>query len=250
MPSGISGPTPESVPPKHVEHQDEPDWVPATARHEWELMYVRGMSIIQIAEVCRVDNEPVRRHIRARERDDPSIFGRRLIRHTQPAPPPSVVPSPLSGRRDPGHVWEARFEHLRRFMEERGQYPQQLSPDPDERKLFGWLGYQRDQDRDGRLSAERAAQLDTLGSWRGRALGDRETHWRNTHTKLLQFIQDAGRLPSRYNPRVTPEETALDVWLAAQRANARRGELPSSRRAALDDTMPNWNQIRASRRSD
>lgn len=221
---------------------DACEWEPATSRGEWTLMYVRGLTIRQIAALCRVDYEKVRLHIRCQERRDPTLLGRRLILHDQPAP----APPPAAPYRMP---WEDKFAQLRSFVRRRRRFPQQLSPHPEEKNLHRWLRHQRTRYTEGRMSEDQSRQLDTLGSWRGNVIGDRETHWRNVHTQLLQFIQGAGRMPHRQNEDASELEATLDVWIQTQRAKVRAGKLSSARREILDRTVPGWNATRASLRS-
>ena len=222
---------------------DTREWGPATSRGEWTLMYVRGLTIRQIATLCRVDYEKVRLHIRSRERRDPTLLGRRLLLHDQPAPAP---PQPAAPYREP---WQDKFAQLRTFVRRWRRFPQQLSTDPEEKSLHRWLRHQRARYTAGRMTEDQSRSLDTLGQWRGAVIGDRETHWRNVHAQLLQFIQDTGRMPHRQNENATELEATLDVWIQTQRAKARAGKLSPTRRRILDDTVPGWNTTRASRRS-
>ncbi|WP_104119090.1 helicase associated domain-containing protein [Arthrobacter sp. B1805] len=222
---------------------DSGEWGPATSRGEWTLMYIRGLTIRQIATLCRIDYEKVRLHIRSRERRDPTIPGRRLLVHDQPAP---VPPQPAAPYREP---WEDKFALLRSFVQDRGRFPQQLSPNPEEKGLHRWLRHQRARYTEGRMTEDQSRQLDTLGQWRGNVIGDRETHWRTVHNQLLQFIQDSGRMPHRQNENATELEATLDIWIQTQRAKARAGKLTPTRREILDRTVPSWKTTRASLRS-
>ncbi|GAB3547465.1 hypothetical protein GCM10027404_09600 [Arthrobacter tumbae] len=222
---------------------DDGEWGPATSRGEWTLMYLRGLTVRQIATLCRVDYEKVRLHIRSQERRDPTLPGRRLILHDQPAPAPPQRSAPY---RVP---WEDRFVKLRKFVQRQRRFPQQLSPNMEEKNLHRWLRHQRTRYTEGRMSKDQVKQLDTLGPWRGTMLGDRETHWRAVHTQLLQFIQDTGRMPHRENEGATALEATLDVWIQTQRAKARAGKLKHIRRHTLDRSVPDWNNTRTSLRS-
>ena len=222
---------------------DTREWGPATSRGEWTLMYVRGLTIRQIATLCRVDYEKVRLHIRSRERRDPTLLGRRLLLHDQPAPAP---PQPAAPYREP---WQDKFAQLRTFVRRWRRFPQQLSTDPEEKSLHRWLRHQRARYTEGRMSEDQSRQLNTLGAWRGNVIGDRETHWRSVHTQLLGFIQATGRMPHRQNENATELEATLDVWIQTQRAKARAGKLSYTRRHTLDQTVPGWNSTRASLRS-
>ncbi|WP_458117296.1 helicase associated domain-containing protein [Arthrobacter sp. D2-10] len=219
------------------------EWGPATSREEWLLMYQRGLSLRQISRLCRVKYEKVRLHIRTRERHDPTLAGRRLLLHDQPALPPKgwqQAPARPS--------WDDRYTELQELMKRTGRFPQQLSEDPAERRLYKWLRWQRTRHLHGRLTEDQTTRLDRLGKWQGTALGDRETHWRTIHAQLLAFIADAGRMPHRETPDATALEATLDVWIQTQRAKARAGKLAPTRRNTLDQTIPGWN-TRASLRS-
>lgn len=203
-------------------------------------MYLRGLSIRQIATWCRVEYEKVRLHIRSHERLDPSIFGRRLIIHDRPKPASRPLTEPL---RTP---WDVRFAQLQQFTTEHRRLPQQLSTDRVERQLHRWLARQRENYTHGRMEKGQAEQLDSLGQWRGRVLGDRDAHWRNIHGQLVRFIEANGRMPQRSNDGGDPQEATLDIWVQTQRAKARAGKLTRERRAVLDATVPRWDQTRRS----
>lgn len=208
-------------------------------------MYVRGLSLRQISRLCRVKYEKVRLHIRTQERRDPTLFGRRLLLHDQPALPPeswrSAVVRPS---------WDDRYTELSDLITRTGRFPKQLSDDPAERRLYKWVRWQRTRHTRGQLTPDQADRLDQLGNWQGSALGNRDTHWRTIHAQLLQFIQDAGRMPHRQHEDATGLEATLDVWIQTQRAKARAGTLTPDRRDTLDQTVPGWNTTRASLRSD
>ncbi|MBG6184899.1 hypothetical protein IWX65_002877 [Arthrobacter sp. CAN_A214] len=54
-------------------------------KQEWLFMYSRGIPVERIVAMCRADVRRVRYSIRAAEKRDPTLFGRRLILHDQPA---------------------------------------------------------------------------------------------------------------------------------------------------------------------
>lgn len=220
---------------------DAREWGPATSREEWTLMYIRGLSLRQISRLCRVKYEKVRLHIRTQERHDPTLFGRRLLLHDQPAlPPESWRPAAVRPS------WDDRYTELYDLITRTGRFPKQLSNDPAERRLYKWVRWQRTRHTRGRLTPDQANRLDQLGNWQGNALGNRDSHWHTVHAQLLQFIQDTGRMPHRQNTDATELEATLDVWIQTQRAKSRAGKLTPTRRDTLDQTVPSWNTTRAS----
>lgn len=145
--------------------------------------------------------------------------------------------------------WEDRFAQLGTFVRRRQRFPQQLSPNAEEKNLHRWLRHQRARYTEGRMTGDECRQLDTLGLWRGTMRSDRETHWRNVHNQLLQYIQDTGRMPLRQSANATALEATLDVWIQTQRAQ-KPAQINSqtSRRAMVDATVSEWNQTRIGKR--
>ena len=227
------------MPDQHTTGADDTgEWGPATSREEWLLMYLRGLSVRQISDLCRIKYEKVRLHIRTQERRDPTLLGRRLLLHDQPALPPATW-TPAAPR--PG--WDDRYTELRELMDRIGRFPQQLSENPAERRLYKWVRWQRERLTRGRLTTVQVTRLNALGNWQGKSLGDRETRWHTIHAQLLLFIQDTGRLPHRETAH-TPEEATLDVWIQTQRAKSRGNTLAPERRVILDNTVPRWDRSR------
>ncbi|MBG6218200.1 hypothetical protein IWX75_002679 [Arthrobacter sp. CAN_A6] len=61
-------------------------------KQEWLFMYFRGIAVERIAVMCRADLRRVRYTIRVAEKRDPTLFGRRLVLHDQPADKPTLKP--------------------------------------------------------------------------------------------------------------------------------------------------------------
>lgn len=160
-----------------TKHRDAAEpWPPATSRPEWVLIYTRGLSIKQIAGLCRADYEKVRLHIRSQERLDPGIHGRRLILHDRPQPAPPPPPEPRRPSWD-----DARYTELRELTDRTGRLPRQLSEEVNERRLYNWLDWQRERYAESRLTADQKTVWTLLGTGKeqpwgtGRLVGARST---------------------------------------------------------------------------
>lgn len=150
----------------------EDQWPPAKSEDEWLLMYLRGLSIPQIARLCRVNHETVRHSIRQRETLTPSIVGQRLVLHDRPRYRPPTV-----GR---DGVWNKHYAAVFRFVAGQGRFPKQLGG-PRERGLQCWLYAQRLKLEAGDLKPRRQELLDRLGRWRTSDGGD----WRTKDTYVV-----------------------------------------------------------------
>lgn len=190
-------------------------------------MYERGLSLEQIAEVCRVRTRAVRRVTEREDRkDEEEFFHRRFVVHDQPAVP----------RRRPLLTWEQRYGNLRWFVETVGRFPTQTGR-AWERSCYNFLHLQRHKHHDGALTAEQVRLLDDLGYW---YVPPREAdHWQQRLEAYLRYMQDHGR-PPRVESEKGSEERSLKIWVWSQRRRLAAGTMPAEQVAALDDTLPGW----------
>lgn len=108
-------------------------------------MYFRGVPVERIAATCRASVRRVRYSIRAAEKRDPTLFGRRLVLHDQPA---NRLTMSLK------ELWWEHSTRLLGFYREHGQLPVQNPEDAAELWLYGWLYRQRKAYRSGRLTVD------------------------------------------------------------------------------------------------
>jgi hypothetical protein len=95
---------------------------------EWELMYRKGLTAGQIAELCGVAPQKVRRHIRAQQATQSGL----RVGHESNLP--HVAPAP------PRASWLAKVAELSALWERDGRYPSRLGH---------WLSVQRRAHRKG-----------------------------------------------------------------------------------------------------
>ena len=198
-------------------------------------MYTRGIPVERIAVICRADRRRVRYTIRAAEKRDPTLFGRRLILHDQPANKP-VLTLPVLTLKE---LWEEHSMRLLRFYREHGRLPVQNPQDAEELRLYGWLYRQRKAYRAGMLTADQLAVLAGLGEWQGQARGTRAEHWNRRLAGVLAFVAEHGVMPL-YRPERPVEERVLAVWAQKQRALLNGGKLDASRRSTITQAFPQW----------
>lgn len=127
-----------ALPAKTVK-EDPDDWGPCISTAEWKLMYLRGVTIDQISQYCRVPKERVRQVIRNFERTQPDLASKRLILNNRPA-----APTAADLRRKPQRPsWDRRLIEAKEFRRRYRRMPRVLSNDPGERSLATWVAGQR-----------------------------------------------------------------------------------------------------------
>lgn len=223
--------------PTHIADEDPEDWGPCISTAEWILMYLRGLTITQISQYCRVPKERVRQFIRSFERNQPDLAGKRLILINRPAPP-----SAADLRRNPQRPsWDCRLIEAKEFRRLYRRMPRVLSDDPREQSLAAWIAGQRKQLRRGKMSVERQEMLWTaLGDWVGipRPVAE-STQWDQRLAAVADILARKGH-PPRYGKQHEQSENTLATWLVTQRALLRRLTLDPNRRIRLDEQIPGW----------
>ncbi|MBG6185570.1 hypothetical protein IWX65_003551 [Arthrobacter sp. CAN_A214] len=217
---------------------------PCRSKQEWLLLYSRGIPVERIAATCRADLRRVRYTIRAAEKRDPTLFGRRLTLHDQPANQPTTE-LPNKPVITLGELWQQHSARLLGFYRERGRLPVQNPHDADEHRLYEWLYRQRKAHRVGRLTADQLAVLSEVGEWQGQARGTRPEHWNRRFAALMVFVAEHGTMP-RYRPDKPAEERDLAVGVSKQRRLLRTGKLDDSRRSRMNEFLPLGAPTRAS----
>jgi len=98
----------------------------------------------------------------------------------------------------------------------------------EERRLGGWVRYQRRREERGLLPAWQRELLDQMPEFSWDPLGDQWDEWLE---KLQTFLKEERRMP-RYRTNNTGER-ALAAWVHKQRFFFRQGSLTPARVAAL-----------------
>lgn len=199
-------------------------------RGEWVLMYARGLTQAQIADLCGADQITVTRCIAWAKRRDSDL----QREHNSFRPEPEI-PSRLASH------FGLRVRDLGEFIAANRRVPFSKGGSPEERSLGVWLAKQRKADREGTLVPERQAALDSAGNWRdhGRAQRD-ERKWQQNLSDLASFTSTTGRLPSYRRPK-DDTERRLGIWLHGQRQLDGEGKLLDDKSASLAAAVPGWN---------
>jgi hypothetical protein len=196
----------------------------ADAHPEWTLMYRKGLSRKEIAELAKVEFSAVAYHVAGAKALDADL----RAEHRAAA---AMVPA------TPGIK---RLYQLLATVEARGRYPSRDAEDPAERELAQWLRRRRRDAEAGVLNRVIDEGLAVLPDWQ-RKPGEarREQKWQSRLQQLTAY-RTAGRPWPRANSAVTELERDLGRWLSTQRHTLRQGELSPARSEALDAALPGW----------
>lgn len=123
------------------------------------------------------------------------------------------------------HPWEQRFNELADYVAEHNTYPTAASLTV----LGRWVSTQRANYRDGKISVERIAKLETLPGW---AWNAHDAAWAEQLARVADHVAHHHAYPNTHN-------TELGVWLEAQRSYERAGTLSLARATRLE-TLPGW----------
>ena len=194
------------------------------AHPEWTLMYRKGLSRKEIAQLAKVGFSAVAYHLAGAKELDPGL----RAEHRAAA---KMIPA------TPGIK---RLYQLLAMVESRGRYPSRDAEDPAERELAQWLRRRRRDAEAGLLNEVNGEGLAVLPDWQ-RKPGEarREQKWQSRLQQLTAY-RTAGRPWPRANSAVTELERDLGRWLSTQRHTLRQGELSPARSEALDAALPEW----------
>ncbi|MFC4225422.1 helicase associated domain-containing protein [Lysinibacter cavernae] len=118
-------------------------------------------------------------------------------------------------------AWESSLIQLCDFVKKNNSFPKRDVP------LGLWLNQQRRFLRDGSLSSERKAALDTaLPGW-----SNTQRHLWDVRLEELSLIEHPQRIPTT---------STLGNWLSKQRWHLINGSITPNRVALLDDAWPDW----------
>jgi hypothetical protein len=195
---------------------------------EWDLMYRKGLSVRQIADLCGAVLGTVDRHIRLQKLRDAGLGAE----HEANRP---VKARPI------GSLWSQNLEAVSAFHGEHGAFPTSGNDDLDTRRLARWLTLQRSRLKAGSLTPEKLRRLDDLSGWQipQRPAID-EKRWQRRLAHLQAFKAEHRRWP-RHRKAESDAERVLGVWLHGRRQEASEGRMSSEHQTTLDDTVPGWN---------
>lgn len=194
------------------------------AHPDWTLMYRKGLSRENIAELARVEFSAVASHLAGAKVLDPGL----RVEHRAAAAVIAATPG------------IKRMYQLLAMVEARGRYPSRDAEDPAERELAQWLRRRRRDAEAGLLNRVISEGLAVLPDWQ-RKPGEarREQKWQDRLQQLTAW-RAAGRPWPRANAAITELERELGRWLSTQRHKFRHGELSPVRSEALDAALPGW----------
>jgi hypothetical protein len=209
------------------------------SRHpEWDLMYCKGLTAGQIAELCGVKGNSVSRHLRAQKTTYPKM----QAEHDGNRPPAN--PRPLLAS------WNANLDALSAIQQTEGRYPSSSDSDPGRRRLGSWLSVQRRAHRNGKLSEVKLEALTALPGWTVNQRKELDSRrWRTTLRDLQVYVAQSNRWP-RYRKYSSDAERLLGVWLHGQRQKSAQRTLSDSRNEMLDAAVPGWNTWKTRRKPD
>ena len=138
-----------------------------------------------------------------------------------------------------GNTWDERYDDLERFVDEHGHAtPAKSTP------LGVWCDLQRRSRRNGMLTEQREAALESVPGW----VWDLGEHrWRQQLSQVLALAEHAGGLRLRDDDtmniamqvKLAKEPRTVGEWCAAQRIAARTETLDATRRHLLEQ-VPGW----------
>ena len=130
--------------------------------------------------------------------------------------------------------WESMFDQVASFTAEHGRIPAR----GDDAALAAWLATQRLTLRRGRLDPDRAAALAELPGWtESLDVARTRQNWEHRRGGLIRFRGERGYYPDRHSTNET--EAELGQWAHHQRGLYQRGDLSTTRTAALE-ALPDW----------
>ncbi|WP_104140203.1 helicase associated domain-containing protein [Arthrobacter sp. ZGTC131] len=198
----------------------------AVPHPEWVLMYRKGLSRKQIAELTRSDVAAVSHYIAAAKTADPAL-------HAEHA----AAAKGSAARAVPGLK---RMHQVVAMVEATGRYPSRNAEDRAERELAQWLRRRRRDAEAGILNPVIREGLAVLPDWQrkpGEAAGQQK--WQDRFKELVAY-RAAGNPWPRTTPTATGLERDLGIWLRGQRYKYKHGQLPPARAQALDTALPGW----------
>lgn len=198
----------------------------AVPHPEWVLMYRKGLSRKQIAELTRSDVAAVSHYIAAAKTADPALHAEHA------AAAKGSVAGAVPGLK--------RMHQVVAMVETTGRYPSRNAEDRAERELAQWLRRRRRDAEAGILNPVIREGLAALPDWQrkpGEAAGQQK--WQDRFKELVAY-RAAGNPWPRTTPTATGQERDLGIWLRGQRYKYKHGQLPPARAQALDTALPGW----------
>lgn len=199
----------------------------AAPNAEWVLMYRRGLSRGQIADLVGAVPATVGYHLEVARSQHPEL----------------ETDHKAAARSKTMRVTAQGLERLQQLVmmvQETGRYPSGSADAATERTLAAWLRRRRRDAEAGTLAPAFREGLAVLPGWEGtpRSVAD-EDRWQSRLSALAAYRATGQDWP-RHKATVTSKEHELGVWLHTQRYKLRRGELNAAKAQALDAALPGW----------
>lgn len=198
------------------------------SRHpEWDLMYLAGLTVREISDLCRQVPATVHSHVRVREKYEPGY----QAKHEEALN--------ARGPNRPTTLWRKRAAEAADFFATFGRLPKS-DGSRAERSLHRWISVQRRAHQDGKLPESKVVLLQKVTGWNERTKQqDLDLHWREVLEQLKSFVDEHGSLP-RYKTFESDLEHSLGVWLHNQHQMRTEEKLLEWRRQELNRSVPGW----------
>jgi len=125
--------------------------------------------------------------------------------------------------------WEEKYKLTKKYVEKHnGEFPK-----ADEPIIGSWLINQKNDLEQGKLSLERKAKLDALGTWSKRNYEKFEEKWEEKYELTKEYVKE-------HNGEMPPQsEPIIGSWFSDQRSLNKKGKLKPERKAKLD-ALGDW----------
>jgi superfamily II DNA or RNA helicase len=145
---------------------------------------------------------------------------------------------------DFGISWESNYSALKMYISETGKLPSKEEESYRGPNLYGWLVYQRDLYRKGKLDKDRVELLKSLFN---NILQSYDEKWSASFSLFKEYKNETGELPkgeTEYN------DVKLGTWFEEQKTSYRNGSLAPDRAelllgfdsTCLDRVHPTWEE--------
>ena len=131
--------------------------------------------------------------------------------------------------------WDRTYALLKEYAKAHGNIRVPSSYEVEGIKLRWWIGFQRTNYAEGKLSADRQRQLEALAEWSWNEVA--EDLWGERYELLVKFAAREGhaRVPQKH----IEDGEKLGIWVSIQRRDAKAGVLTRERRKRLE-AVPGW----------
>jgi hypothetical protein len=139
--------------------------------------------------------------------------------------------------RDYDALWDESFEATRAYVSEHGKTPSPNSNDPVVKRLSSWCNNRRAEKKNGSLSAERIALLESITGWSWGQQRQLTMSWNEAFKATNEYMTEHNRTPNKRDS--DPVVKRLGTWCDSQR-RAKKSDALSAERIILLESIPGW----------